>query len=309
MRMSRPMARKQARKPAGRPSKIVAARRVAKPSKKGVSSKATNWIHARARSVRHGHQPRTVALGIFSGLFSTILLGLWLSGYLGDTYGAGIRFAENRLLAVGFGVDHINVAGARRTSEAEVRKVLGVEKGELVFAIDLDAARARVESLGWVRQASVTRLLPNRISVVITERTPYAVWQSNQSFSIVNAAGARIEPTDTVSYAGLPLIVGKGAESEAAKLLSKFGTKRGLSGKVHSVIRVSERRWNVRFHSGSELYLPAANWQKTLDVVLADTDLVAILELPAILVDARISGEIAVRPMPAHALPKPKMVG
>ncbi len=283
-------------------TKAKPARRAAKgagPIRTRASAKASNWIHAKARGVRHGHRPRTMALGIVSGLLSTVLLGLWLSGYLGAAYMSGLTFGQNRLLAAGFGVDHIQISGARPALEQEVRTALRIEQGELVFAIDLQAARERIETLSWVRSASITRLLPNRISVAITERTPYAVWQLDNKLSVVNAAGEQIAPIQTNAYASLPLIVGKGAEMKAAKLLAKFNEHHVFSNTIHSVVRVSRRRWNVRFHSGSELYLPAAHWENILSYIAASDDFLAMLELPHILLDARVPGQIAIRRTPA----------
>jgi cell division protein FtsQ len=287
--MSRPKSKKTRR-----PAKGGAAKHKAKPLKKGVSAKASNWLHARARSVRHGHQPRTVAIAILSGMMSTVLLGLWLSGHLGDAYMSSVKFGENRLLDAGFGIDHIEVSGARNASVEEVRQVLRIEPGELVFAVDLEAARLRVESLGWVHQASVTRLLPNRISVVITERTPYAIWQYNQKFSIISAAGEQIETAEPSAYSSLPLIVGQGADQNAAKVLARFATYREFSGKVYSLTRISNRRWNVQFQSGSELYLPAEKWATTIESVASSEQIMAMLDLPGLVVDARIPGKLAV---------------
>jgi len=265
-------------------------------------------MYAKARSVRHGHRPRTIALGVFSGVLSTILLGLWLSGHLNDAYDAGLRYSENRLLASGFAVEHIDISGARHASEDEVRKALGVEPGELVFGVDLVAARARVKSLGWVREVSVTRLLPNRISVVITERTPYALWQYNQQFSIINVSGVAMQVTDPFAHLSLPLVVGKGAQLEAAKILAKFETQHELAIKVHSLIRVSERRWNIRFDSGSELYLPALGWEKTIDQIANSPDTLRLLDLPLVIVDARMAGQLAVRRKNQQAKQVPKLI-
>jgi len=293
--LSRLRSRKLSPKKAVKSSKAPRSRRVAKPMKKTVSSKTRNWLHAKARSVRYGHRPRTVIIGIVSGLFSTVLLGLWLSGHLNDVYRASQDYAQSRLLDAGFGVDHINIAGARFSSEAEVRKVLGVEKGELVFAVNLSAARARVESLGWVQKASVTRLLPNRISVVITERTPFAIWQNKQSFSLISAEGAKISSADPERYANLPVVVGPGAGAEAASLLSDLAMRREFSNRVRFVVRVSDRRWNLNFDSGAKLLLPATGWKQVLDELSRSESVMEMFDIPKVVVDARISGRISVR--------------
>jgi len=138
-------------------------------------------------------------------------------------------------------------------------------------------------------------LLPNRISVVITERTPYAVWQIDNQFRVISANGEFIKEANVSSFSSLPLIVGEGAEFEASKLLSKLSEGRVFAGKVQSVIRISNRRWNVRFRSGSTLYLPAKNWDQTIAQIQLSPEIIAMLTLPKTIVDARISGQIAIR--------------
>jgi len=293
MRLSQLKSGSGRRKPSGR-AKPVRSRRAPK-KKNAASTKASSWIHAKARSVRQRQRPRTIVIGIVSGFLSTVILGFWLSGHLGDAYAASAKFGESRLLAAGFGVDHIDVDGALHSSEGEVRKVLGIENGELVFAINLQHARLRVESLGWVKKASVTRLLPNRIVVVITERTPFAVWQHRNEFSLINANGSLISRITGKEYTDLPRVIGDGASTEAIKLLTDLGTRKELVQKVRYVVRVSERRWNLIFFSGAELLLPAVGWSASLDQVEVSNDFMAMLNLPNVILDTRVVGKIAVR--------------
>ena len=306
MRLSQLKSASGRRKPNGR-AKPARSRRVPK-KKNGASTKASSWIYSKARSVRQRQRPRTIVIGIVSGFLSTIILGFWLSGHLGDVYATSIKFGENRLLAAGFGIDHIDIDGAIYSSEGEVRKVLGIENGELVFAVNLQEARSRVESLGWVKKASVTRLLPNRIAVVITERTPFAVWQHRSEFSLINANGSLISRITAKEYTNLPRVIGDGASTEAITLLTDLGTRKELVQKVRYVVRVSGRRWNLIFFSGAELLLPATGWGSSLDQVVASSDFMAMLELPNVILDTRVVGRIAVSKKPARAVSLKRIV-
>lgn len=275
-----------------RPKKTTKPRRKS-GVRKGVSAKATSWLHARARDVRH--RPRTVALGIMSGLLSTIILGLWLSGHLGDTVQASGRFMDNRLLAMGFGVEHVDVAGANRVSQKDVLRALAVEKGEPIFRVDLQAARDRVKSLGWVREAYVARLLPNRISVVVTEATPYARWQHGGEMELIGATGSGITSIGTTQYASLPLVVGKGANTSAAAMVSTVQGLKPFAGNVAAYVRVSDRRWDIQFKQGSEIKLPADNAAQVLRAIAVRPAFLQMLQLPDTVLDARVPGEVAVR--------------
>ncbi len=45
--------------------------------------KATNWLHARARDVKRGHNVRGTVLSLLGGFFAVVLFALWVTGGLG----------------------------------------------------------------------------------------------------------------------------------------------------------------------------------------------------------------------------------
>lgn len=69
------------------------------------------------------------------------------------------------------------VAGISRTQEESVRRLFRTDAGKSVYEIPLDTRRQGVESLDWVRQATIARRWPNRIEVYVTERQPAAFVQ------------------------------------------------------------------------------------------------------------------------------------
>jgi len=62
-----------------------------------------------------------------------------------------------------------------------------------VVRISLGERRKALESLPWVEQAGVQRVLPNRIHVEITERTPVAFLRTANELSLVDAYGMILE--------------------------------------------------------------------------------------------------------------------
>ena len=71
----------------------------------------------------------------------------------------------------------LGVAGLARTHEESVRRIFRTDAGKSVYEIPLAERRQGVESLDWVRQATVARRWPNRIEVYVTERQPAAFVQ------------------------------------------------------------------------------------------------------------------------------------
>lgn len=74
-----------------------------------------------------------------------------------------------------FAIDAIEVTGARHRTGAELETGAGLAKGQNVFSIDLDAARDRLLSDPWIREASVARKLPSSITLRVTEHEAAAL--------------------------------------------------------------------------------------------------------------------------------------
>lgn len=66
------------------------------------------------------------------------------------------------------------IEGIARTPEAEVMRVFARDFGRSVYLIPLSERRRRLMTIDWVKDASVLRHWPNRVSVRIVERTPVA---------------------------------------------------------------------------------------------------------------------------------------
>jgi len=83
----------------------------------------------------------------------------------------------------------IQIAGNSRLSRAQLLSVFGEDVERNIFNIPLAQRRAELESLPWVEHATVMRLLPNRVSVAIVERTPVAFVRQGPEIGLVDANG------------------------------------------------------------------------------------------------------------------------
>ena len=69
-----------------------------------------------------------------------------------------------------FAVNEIVTSGGKRKGADDIASIAGIAKGQNVFSIDLDLARARLLTDPWIETAEISRQLPGTISVRITER-------------------------------------------------------------------------------------------------------------------------------------------
>src|SRR6266404_2717886 len=85
--------------------------------------------------------------------------------------------------------DSVEISGVRNAARAHVMEVAGADIGRNIFFVPLDERKKQLEQIPWVEQASVMRLLPNRIAVTIQERTPVAFAQIGSRTSLIDANG------------------------------------------------------------------------------------------------------------------------
>jgi cell division protein FtsQ len=89
--------------------------------------------------------------------------------------------------------DQVELSGNRIVSRDAVLQQFARDRGHSVLSIPLDARRAAIEELSWVESASVQRILPNRIRVEITERTPVAFLRSGTELALIDAHGVILD--------------------------------------------------------------------------------------------------------------------
>lgn len=106
--------------------------------------------------------------------------------------------------------DSIEISGVHNASPAHVMDVAATDVlARNIFSIDLDERKRQLEQLPWVEQATVMRLLPNRIAVSIQERTPVAFAQIGPHISLIDAHGMVMGlPADRKIKYSFPVIRG-----------------------------------------------------------------------------------------------------
>ncbi len=225
-----------------------------KPAKRRSTRKKNQNVFERISAVwtRFSH-----ALVASSVLIAVVAIGfLWAGGYVGLMGEKLNRVVGAGAVTAGFEISRITARGLTQTNEDDVLSAVGPVLGSSILHFDADRARASVEQLGWVRSAAVSRLLPDTIHVSVRERAPAAVWQLSGNLHLIDETGAVIREVNAFEYADLPLIVGAGAPGAASEMLKVLNTEPEMQRRVSALIRVSDRRWNLKTKSGAEVKFP-----------------------------------------------------
>ncbi len=85
--------------------------------------------------------------------------------------------------------EQIELIGNHYVPRDAVVEKFTADRGRSVVRVPLDERRQAIEEIPWVEQASVERVLPNRIRVELVERTPVAFLRLGTDLALVDAQG------------------------------------------------------------------------------------------------------------------------
>lgn len=242
---------------------------------------------------------------------------LWLIGcgllgvggyaiYAADPAGRVREVVENAAelgLAAGLQVAEVVVEGRANTPPDLIRGAIGAELGDPMLGFSPNEARERLETIAWVKSAHVERRLPGTILVRLTEREPFAIWQHQGRFAVIDRAGLVVETKTLDAFGPLPLVVGAGAEKHAAALYDLLLAHRNILARTQALVRVGERRWNLRLHSGTDVLLPEGQEAPALNRLSELQSRSALLDRPLVAVDMRLPDRLVVRQQPVAEQP------
>jgi cell division protein FtsQ len=92
--------------------------------------------------------------------------------------------------------DQIELMGNHIVSREAVLQPFAHDRNRSVLRIPLDTRRTQLEQLPWVESASVQRILPNRIRVELTERTPIAFLRNGTELALIDSHGVILDRPD-----------------------------------------------------------------------------------------------------------------
>lgn len=195
-------------------------------------------------------------------------------------------------------VESVQVEGRQRADKPAILAALGVARGTPILSVDLDAAKARLETVPWVRSASIERLLPDTLYVRLAERAPLALWQHRGKFDLVDQDGNVIANADIGDYPFLPQVVGDGAPAATPDLLRVLAGEPALQAHVTASVRVGGRRWDIHLDNGIVVALPENNAASAWHHLAALDRSDGLLERDVQIVDMRLPDRVVLRVPP-----------
>jgi cell division protein FtsQ len=236
-----------------------------------------------------------VAAAVGAGIYG------WRTNLLGKMINAVVATVWDANDAAQLTVADVALTGHHNALLGELVLALDVSLGDSIWSVDPTASRTRLEEMGWVYTASVARRMPGQITVHITERRPFALWQNDGALFLIDRAGVVITDAGLELFADLPLVVGGDAASRAGDLMDILANQPVLFARVRAAVRVGGRRWDVHLDNDVTVRLPESNtlaaWQRLARI----NDTYGIIDRDLLSIDLRLPDRLAVRLKPDAA--------
>jgi len=105
-------------------------------------------------------------------------------------------------------VSGIDINGVKHMGERDLRELANVFTGQNIFQVDIAAAVRRAHANPWIKEARIYRKLPNRITMVFVERTPFFILDTGSARYLLDGEAVvigRIEKEDAPAWP-LPVV-------------------------------------------------------------------------------------------------------
>lgn len=176
--------------------------------------------------------------------------------------------------SLNFYLKDIIMRGNARVKQETLIEALALERGEAMLPINLVEARARLESLEWVRSASLRRILPDTIEGHIHEQQPFAFWQKGGRLLLINSDGDAfldlgladspdVEQMKSVKTT-LPYLVGAGVLESSVEFVEALENYPIIKEKIKAAVRVGRRRWDLHLDNGVRVQMPEKSFHQAL---------------------------------------------
>jgi cell division protein FtsQ len=235
-------------------------------------------LHARLAEIRRAREKRLVereenphrliarlerAIPHRVGIMATVAILLGSAG-LGIVKGGHVEELTTALSdtrnalanSVGFKITEVAINGRKQLTQDEVLAIGGVNGRSSLLFLDAAVVRDKLKANPWIGEATVQKFYPGQLQIDITERSAFALWQQDGRLSVIADDGAVLELYVSRRFTGLPLVVGKGAETRARDFLALVDRYPQVRSVMKAAVLVGERRWNLRLKDGLDVRLP-----------------------------------------------------
>lgn len=240
--------------------------------RKSKSARRSAASQGKARKVRQARARTGSAFGAalamlpiseenWQRLFMAIILGgavalAWIAASM-----AGLPMMASQQLATvaadaGFEVRRVDVRGVENLNELKIYERALAQRDLAMPLVDINGLREQLLELSWVKDARVSRQLPDTLVIDIVEREPHAVLRKVDKLVLIDADGNELEPVSKERAQGRLIVSGPGVGKQVRQLAHLLDAAPAIRPQVREAEWLGNRRWNLTFKTGQVLALP-----------------------------------------------------
>ena len=232
-----------------------------------------------------------IAFGLFMALIAAVVLVAL------DVPARAMTAAGEAIGRAGFTVKRVEVVGIRNMESAPVYRIALDQRSMAMPLLDVEGVRQRLLRYGWVKDARVSRRLPDTLVIDIVERQPAALWQDRAQLALIDSDGVVIDRVPVTDMPDLPLLVGQGANLHGRELNRLLEVAPTIKPQLVSATWMGGRRWDLKLQTGETIALPeGADPAKAALAKFAELDkATGLLGRGLLRFDLRLPGKMIVR--------------
>jgi cell division protein FtsQ len=158
--------------------------------------------------------------------------------------------------SLGFSIKAVTISGAHELKEQEILAIAGIGPRNSLLFLDAAKLRANLKRLPIVKEASITKLYPDRLLIEIDERQPFALWQNGGELRIIAEDGVALGLIRDRRFSHLPFVVGDGANERIDEYMALLEAAGDLRERILAGMQVARRRWTLKLTNGIDVLLP-----------------------------------------------------
>lgn len=151
---------------------------------------------------------------VFGTIFAalSVVLVMFIASHVEQFFISDSRFVLPTAPESGAPNPNFNTDGLFYTADTQVTQVFARDFGRSIYLCPIAERRRMLLGIDWVKDASVSRIWPNRLFVRIVERTPVAFVQvagayGGTQFGLIDTDGVLLDPK-RVAHLTLPVMIG-----------------------------------------------------------------------------------------------------